>query len=230
MDSINNCLFFAQNCILCDRQCSAVGSICKDCWSDLPWQTQTCKRCAIIISASNADICKDCLKKKPHFDHTIAAFNYLFPIDIILPKIKKQQARHHMKWLTQALASKIIAQQNLHLPQAIIPVPLSNIKQLIKGYNQTEQLCLELNKLLHIDINTHLVKKTKETPSQAKLKAKERKKNLINAFCAKKTPLTHVAIVDDVMTTGATANEIAKELKKVGVKKVDLWILARTLI
>ena len=98
----------------------------------------------------------------------------------------------------------------------------------MKGYNQTEQICLALSKSLQIDTNTQLVFKVKETQSQASLKAKARKRNLIDAFCANKTHLKHVAIVDDVMTTGATANERAKELKKAGVQKVELWILART--
>mgnify|MGYP001943723320 CR=1 FL=1 len=226
--SINICSFFKQNCILCDMPCNSLQSICPTCWNDLPWQLNTCKHCAITISAKSADICKNCLKKKPHFDNTIAAFNYQFPIDIILPKIKKQQAKHHIKWLAHALAGKISIQQNYQLPEALIPVPLSNIKQLIKGYNQTEQLCLALNKSLQININTQLVVKVKETQSQASLKAKARKKNLIDAFRVHKTPLKHVAIVDDVMTTGATANEIAKELKKAGVQKIELWILART--
>ncbi len=208
---------------------ASTGPLCNDCWNDLPWQQKTCRYCAIPLSVGYADTCKDCLKIMPYFDLTLAAFNYQFPLDIILPKIKKQQAKYHIKWLAQALASKIYSQPNLSRPQALIPVPLSNIKQIIKGYNQTEQLCLELNKLLHIDINTKIVRKIKDTQSQAQLKAKARKTNLIGAFSAAPTSLKHVAIVDDVMTTGATANEIAKVLKKAGVTKVELWILARTL-
>lgn len=226
---INICTKNTQHCYLCDLAHSGDHELCKQCWEDLPWQRQACKVCAIPLSTTETSICKDCVKIPPYFDCTFAALNYQFPINALLPQIKKPQAKHHLKWLTKALISKVSSHSLIDLPQALIPVPLSNIKKLTKGYNQTEQICADIQRSLKIEINSQLVSKIKHTQSQASLSAKERKTNLKNVFSALPTNLKHVAIIDDVMTTGSTANEIAKTLKCAGVEKVELWVIARTL-
>lgn len=217
------------NCLFCDLSTASINHVCNGCWEDLPWQHQTCTSCAIPLTTSKNQLCQQCLKHPPYFDQTIAAFNYLFPIDIVIPQIKEQTSRYHFSWLVQALISKLI-QTNFDHPQLLIPVPQSRLKHIIKGYNQTEQLSRILSKKVHIESSTSIVFKQRETVSQAKLSAKKRKRNLKNAFYVADNSLRHVAIIDDVMTTGTTANEIAKALKKSGIKRVDVWVLARTLV
>ncbi|MEH6444066.1 MAG: ComF family protein [Oceanospirillaceae bacterium] len=174
------------------------------------------------------DLCKACLKTSPHFKQTIAAFHYLFPIDLILPKVKKSQQRHHLRWLADCLAEKIMSTPQYSLPQAIIPVPISHLKKLQKGYNQTEQLALELTRNLDIKIDSSLIAKNRNTQAQAQLNAKLRRSNLKDAFDVRENNYSHLAIIDDVMTTASTVNEIAKVLQQSGVEKIDVWVLART--
>jgi len=133
-----------------------------------------------------------------------------------------------LQWLADCLATTIKQHPRYALPQALIPVPISTLKRLKKGYNQTEMLAVFLSNSLNIKIENQLVTKTRDTTAQAQLNAKERKKNLNAAFSVVNNNYKHLAIVDDVMTTGATAAEIAKVLKAAGVEQVDLWVLART--
>ena len=226
----NICLHIKQNCILCDSQ-TASQPICSDCLSDLPQPSNPCLCCAIDLPVtSKYQYCKDCITKPPHYKHTIAAFNYQFPINLIIPLIKHEQHKIHLQWLADSLAITIKQHPRYNLPQALIPVPISKFKRFKKGYNQTEILANYLSNSLNIKIESQLVTKTRDTTAQAQLNAKARKKNLHAAFSVNDNNYKHLAIVDDVMTTGATAAEIAKALKASGVEQVDLWVLARTAI
>jgi len=225
---MNICLYIKQKCTLCDCQSSS-QPICNDCLCDLPQLSNPCLCCAIDLPVtSKYQYCKDCITNPPRYKHTIAAFNYRFPINLIIPLIKHEQHKIHLQWLADCLATTIKQHPRYALPQALIPVPISTLKRLKKGYNQTEMLAVFLSNSLNIKIENQLVTKTRDTTAQAQLNAKERKKNLNAAFSVVNNNYKHLAIVDDVMTTGATAAEIAKVLKAAGVEQVDLWVLART--
>jgi len=225
---MNICLHIKQKCTLCDNQ-SSFQPICNDCLNDLPQLSNPCLCCAIDLPVtSKYQYCKDCITAPPHYEHTIAAFNYRFPINLIIPLIKHEQHKIHLRWLADSLAATIKQHPRYAFPQALIPVPISKLKRFKKGYNQTETLAIFLSNSLNITIENQLVTKTRDTTAQAQLNAKERKKNLNAAFSVVNNNYKHLAIVDDVMTTGATASEIAKALKATGVEKVDLWVLART--
>ncbi len=227
MDFINNCSLITQHCVFCDLPGHAGGHLCAGCFADLPWLTKPCFRCALPLpSSGHEQLCRLCLKKPPHFSQTTALFSYQFPIDLLMPKIKQQQQRYHFKWLSQCIAKRLDSQQLL--AQALIPVPIAKSKLLLRGYNQAEQLALELSRHLQIKLDRTTVSKNRNTPAQAKLSAKARKTNLSGAFDIGEHHYRHIAIIDDVMTTGATANEIAKALIKSGVERVDVWIVART--
>ncbi|MFT5708686.1 MAG: ComF family protein [Oceanospirillaceae bacterium] len=225
---INNWIKITQSCILCDLATSNTKAICDSCQSDLPWLNTHCYCCAIPLPINTEELCKTCIKTSPHFKQTIAAFHYLFPIDLILPKVKKSQQRYHLRWLAACLAKKITSNPLYVLPQAIIPVPISHLKKLRKGYNQTELLALELTRRINIKTDLSLVSKNRNTQAQAQLSAQLRKSNLKDAFDVRENSYHHLAIVDDVMTTAATVNEIAKVLQQSGVEKIDVWVLART--
>ncbi len=171
-------------------------------------------------------LCKNCIELPPFFQQTFATFNYNFPIDALIPKIKSEKQRFHLHWLALCLTEKLPA--CLKMPEVLIPVPISKKKMLRTGYNQTEQLASELSKLLNIEVDNRLVSKNRDTRAQANLNAKQRKRNLLDAFEVQENNYRHIAIIDDVMTTGATVNEIAKHLLITGICKVDVWVLART--
>ena len=216
------------NCVFCDL-ISANKSICHDCFEDLPRPTNPCLCCAIDLPVtSKYQYCHQCVSNPPPFKRTYAAFNYQFPINLVIPKIKKERQRFHLTWLAAALAAQISNQPSSKHPQALIPVPISMLKKIYKGYNQTEQLAQYLGKLLKIPVDDSLVLKYRNTRPQAELNARERKQNLQQAFSVTDNIYQHVAIIDDVMTTGSTAIEIAKALRETGIEQVDLWILART--
>jgi len=227
-ESMNICTNIKQYCLLCDHHVS-YRPICDDCLSDLPGLSNPCRRCAIDLPVtSKYQYCKNCITQPPIIKRTVAAFNFLFPINLIIAQIKNEQYKIHLTWLAQALSNNINQQSDYLLPQALIPVPISKLKRFKKGYNQTDRLATCISQSLNIKVDGELVRKTRDTQAQAQLNAKERKTNLKKAFHVNKNNYAHLAIVDDVMTTGATANEIATALKASGVGQVDLWVLART--
>jgi len=114
------------------------------------------------------------------------------------------------------------------MPDFIIPVPLHRSRYLERGFNQSTAIATNVAKQLRVPLNLSYCLRNRNTPHQTSLDAKLRQKNLRNAFTVN-TPETahHVAIVDDVMTTGSTVDELAKTLKKSGVNRVDIWVCAR---
>ncbi|EPJ49835.1 MAG: hypothetical protein OFPI_22390 [Osedax symbiont Rs2] len=229
IDFINNCSIISQYCVFCDLPTRTSAQLCKGCFADLPWLTKQCFRCALPLPYSSRDqLCRSCLHTSPSFYQTTALFRYQFPIDLLMPKIKQQQQRYHFKWLAQCIAKNLDPQQML--TQALIPVPIAKSKLLRKGYNQAAQLAFELSRQLQIKLDTTTVTKNRNTQAQAELGASARKNNLRGAFDINKHNYRHLTIIDDVMTTGATANEIARALLNSGVEQVDVWIIARTVL
>ncbi len=118
-------------------------------------------------------------------------------------------------------------------PDVIIPVPMHNRRLRERGYDQalllSRELAQQLKSFVNLPVNRFLIFRNKATKSQQKLRAVERRKNIKNAFSLRTIPVhRHVALVDDVVTTGETVNEIARLLKKHGVQQIDVWCLART--
>ncbi len=114
------------------------------------------------------------------------------------------------------------------LPELIIPVPLHHARYRSRGFNQAIEISRPLSATLKIPMDNHAVKRIINTSSQSELHAKERHKNIRGAFQVKKAiNAKHIAIIDDVITTGSTVTELAKVLKRAGVKRVDVWSFAR---
>ncbi|MCQ9120227.1 amidophosphoribosyltransferase [Rodentibacter pneumotropicus] len=140
-------------------------------------------------------------------------------------------------WLDRTLARLLLlavydARRNhgLIFPQAIIPVPLYHLRQWQRGYNQADLLAKTISRWLEIPCISHTVKRVKHTRTQRGLSAAIRRQNLKNAFTidlSKPFPYQRVALVDDVITTGSTLNEIAKLLPSLGVQEIQVWGLAR---
>jgi len=137
--------------------------------------------------------------------------------------------------LAQALTDLLATQISKHyegnnkpLPNLIIPVPLHHKRELERGYNQSNLLALALTERLHIPLAQTTLFRILETPSQAGLTRKQRKKNLARAFACSEIREKHIALVDDVVTTGSTVTEITKTLKQAGAETVDIWCICRT--
>lgn len=225
-DRINICSLFRQTCLICAINADPHSSICQHCREELPWITNKCYQCGIPLPAKKATVyCPACTNSPPIYDSTHVLFEYRFPVNLIISHLKSAKGAHHIHWLSALI---IRHRNNAPLPQSIIPVPISRFKNIMNGYNQSAAIARRLADILNISYRPDLVKKVQHTLPQAKLSANERKRNLHNVFQASKNRLKHVAVIDDVITTGTTANEVARALKKTGVEFIEIWAIART--
>lgn len=148
----------------------------------------------------------------------------------------KYQGRPQLAKLLAELMIQALEQSDnpQSLPQALIPIPMHARKQRQRGYNQAIYLAKRLGKHFGIPVFSNALIKIKATDAQNPLTAEERKKNLLGCFqpnpriIEKLSTLEHVAIVDDVITTGATVSEACRSLKTVYGNQIDLWSIART--
>lgn len=231
---VNNWLNIIQNyllpptCILCNSPGYLQRDLCQDCYQDLPRIQHGCVICAIAlpVGAPEMSICGDCQSWPPAFDHTIAGYQYQHSMRYLVTQLKFNAQFKNARLLGQLLAEKAIASSTL--PEAILPVPLHNNRYRERKFNQCIEIGKEVSRQLHIPLLLDTCIRQRDTPHQAELKRKQRLKNLHNAFAMQRPlDLQHVAILDDVMTTGTTLHEMAYLLKKNGVKRVDAWVCAR---
>lgn len=174
-----------------------------------------------------AEACGRCVQKPPAFVQTFALFHYAPPVDFLLQGLKFNRKLVHAKVLGECMADWLRTQWQ-QPPECLIPVPLHASRLRERGYNQAVQLAKPLAKQLGLPLVYDAVKRQHATPPQAELKLASRGKNVRRAFVAKPGfAAKHVAIVDDVMTTGSTVHAVATALKKVGVERVDVVVFAR---
>jgi ComF family protein len=177
--------------------------------------------------------CAQCTRQPPAFNEVIVPWQYDFPIDALVTRFK-----HQGKWPLGRLLSELLAQNLLHRfqeglqrPDVLIPVPLSSKRMRQRGYNQAAMIAQWLGEGLKLLVNERLLERVKETPAQQGLNAKARKRNLQGAFALTAPSAVtglHIALVDDVLTTGSTADALAQLLIQAGARRVDVYCLART--
>jgi len=222
-------------------------SLCGSCVQRYAAAHPRCARCGLRTGLAVA-ACGQCLREPPPFAHTICAVDYGFPWDRLISRLKFQQQPE----LAQPLAQRICAAWRASgsaLPQALLPVPLSAERLAARGYNQSWELARHLTQQLrrqpggdgsdwpsrqrHTQVWPQALLRPLDTAHQADLDRRQRQSNLRAAFVVNprwrsRLQGLHVALVDDVMTTGATLRECSLALLQAGVQQVDLWVLART--
>lgn len=180
-------------------------------------------------------LCNQCAL--PHYDHEpcparfsayhriLAGYSYCFPLNKLLVQYK-----HGKRLQTEALLRFLWLRHLSHIPsipQALVPVPLHPKRFRRRGFNQAERLARFAAEALGIP-QLHLLKKVRHTASQQQHTREERMRNLLHSFqCTAPVKFQHIALVDDVVTTGSTANEAAQTLIASGAQKVEVWALAR---
>jgi ComF family protein len=193
--------------------------------ADLP-ATQTddvCPRCGEAGGAGA--VCGRCLKHPPAFDRTFAALDYRFPIDAVVQRYKYAGDFSLVPLLASLLHTRLAAAPR---PDVLLVAPLAAPRLVDRGFNQVLELAKPLAARLAVPLDAYALRKPKDTAQQAELPFKARKGNIRGAFaCAAALP-KHVAILDDVMTTGATMNELAKVARAAGATEVSAWTLLRT--
>lgn len=224
-------MVYPPRCVLCGSSGFNRMDICVACYRDLPWIESACKQCAIPLAINGADAieCGHCLKKSPAFDHSISLFSYQNDAIKLIHQLKFNEKLTNARLLGSMLAAAV-QKNGTVLPDCILPVPLSKKRLRQRGFNQSIELARPIHRALNIPISTGSVIRVRDTQSQTGLDRKQRRKNILNAFHVIQ-PLNaqHVAIVDDVVTTTSTVNELARILKKAGVKRVDIWSIARAI-
>jgi len=225
--------FVLQNrCVLCEAISHQEISICQDCVEDLPWLTQACERCGKpLVIQSDSKECGDCLKQKPPYDKTFASFHYDYPIDYLITMLKFHNKLLFAKILGVLLIKTITEKHNssFPFPELIIPVPLHYKRLRKRGFNQALEIAKPIARRLDIPIGSQLVSRIKSTKPQSLTLAKDRKKNIKGAFIIKdKIRAKHIAIVDDLVTTGNTVAELSRLLRKNGVERIEVWACAKT--
>ena len=233
MKTVHNWLDIIQDflfppiCLLCGSPGFASRDLCYSCYTHLPRNTQCCFQCADFLEiATTTALCGRCLSKQPAFDRTYAPFIHQGAIRHMVTSLKFNKQHQNARLLGLLLAEHLgpLAE----MPDYIVPVPLHKTRYRQRGYNQAIEIAGVLSKQFDIPLALNQCRRYRDTPHQTQLSAKQRRKNVKNAFMlVKPIHANHVAIVDDVMTTGSTAHELAAMLKKSGVGKVDVWVCAR---
>jgi len=223
---------FPQHCVLCDLPSHHRLPLCAGCAGDLCPNDAACARCALPLpGASGAPrLCGSCLRRPPPFARAVAPWLYEEQLAHIIGRWKYGGDT----WLTPLLGALWRrAVPALAPPDRLVPVPLHWRRRWRRGFNQSELLCQQIFTALDrprgCAIDTRLVRRVRHTPYQSALHAAARQTNLDHAFSVG-APCTnlHIAIVDDVLTTGATAAALATALLAAGAARVELWCLART--
>ncbi len=191
----------------------------------LPWLSERhCPHCA--FPTLDGGICGQCVKRKPVFDNTIAAFLYQGALTQLIPAAKFGKRWTLLPALADLLLQKVEASKR---PDCLVPLPLHAQRLKERGFNQALELAMPLARQLKIPLNNDLLLRTKDTEHQARLSEKARHQNMRGAFSVtRRLDGIHIALIDDVLTTGASLDAAAQALKQAGAKQVDAWVLART--
>jgi len=213
----------AQPCLLCGAW-SRDGTWCKACAAALPHLPEArCPACA--LPTPEGAVCGRCLKKRPQFDRTVAVFGYGFPLDKLVQALKFNEQLAIANCLADALAERITVR-----PDCIVPMPLHSARLKQRGHNQSLELARRVAFRLNAPLLAHACRRVRDTPPQSALTWKERGKNMRKAFlCTEDFTGKHVAVVDDVMTSGASLNALALALRRAGAREISAWVVARTL-
>ncbi len=225
---------YPPRCLLCGHSGQKQGheavDLCGHCQHQLPYNDTACLRCALPLPAETAsgNICGRCQKKPPAFDSSYSLFVYEQPAVWLIQQLKFNDRLVHARLLGSMLARKV--QKVGELPQCIIPVPLFRHRLRQRGFNQSVELAKPVAKQNGLPLELNLVERVRPTESQTGLDAKQRRKNIKGAFrITAAIPYQNVAIIDDVVTTGSTVNELARVLKRAGVRNVVVWSIARAI-
>lgn len=218
-------------CVLCNTPVKHQWDLCFSCCKELPRINQACFTCGLPLKgAALANVqCGVCQQKTPAFYKTVAAFLYASPIDFLVTGLKFKQKLNYAELMGYLLAHRIqYIYRNDCLPQVIIPVPLHRQRLRERGFNQALEIAKPISRYLNLPLLRNGCRRSRVTLAQSELPAMRRYQNVKGAFRVKITAaFSHVAIVDDVMTTGSTVNELANVLQKHGIGRVDVWCCAR---
>jgi ComF family protein len=213
-----------RNCLLCGV--SSQDDLCNPCRRQLPEiPINHCPICLLPVTIPH--ICGACLTNPPAYTRILAAFHYTFPVDVLI---------HSLKYRSNLAIAPILAKlliETINIsdpPDFIIPMPLHPVRLRERGFNQAVEIGRYISQKHKINMLLDSCIRVRNTPLQTGLPWQQRKKNIRNAFsCNRDLSGKHVIILDDVMTSGATINELAQVLRQQGAATINGWVIARAL-
>jgi ComF family protein len=187
---------------------------------------QVCPQCC--EPSLQGDLCGACLTQPPAFCRTQVGFYFAEPLDKLIYDFKYHQKSSYARLFAELLVGSL----QLDNIEALVAIPTHPLRRRTRGYNQAELLAIEMGKLLQLPVIKQAVIRIKNTPSQTALTSRQRQQNLKKAFQIKSemlAGLSHIALVDDVITTGATMQQVAELIqKKTTIKTCQAWSIAKT--
>ncbi len=221
------------SCALCGALAQDV--VCTDCHTDyLGAPVPRCRRCANPVAPADAHVpCGACQSDRPAYDATVAAADYSAPLDGLVLQLKFGGVLALAPWFALAIRAAVLARPGFTLPNVLCPVPLGPGRLVERGFNQALEIARPLARALGIPLKARLAIRALDTPAQSSLAPGERRRNIRNAFIIAPDALNlvrgqHIGLVDDVMTSGSTLNELAGTFKRFGAASVSNFVFART--
>ncbi|HEV7490065.1 MAG TPA: ComF family protein [Rhodanobacteraceae bacterium] len=214
-------------CLLCGADGDGGRDLCAGCARDCRVNSPSCLRCALPL-ATPAPLCGECLEQEPPFVAAWVPFRYGHPLDLLEARFKFRNDLAAGRVLADLMIERATSDAPAR-PAALVAVPLHPSRLRERGYNQALELAKALSAALLIPLARDVLVRVRATAAQTGLDSAARRRNLRGAFAvARKTGMPeHIALIDDVMTTGATLRECARVLRRAGVARVDVWALAR---
>ena len=218
--------------LILGRSTHAPLDLCESCYQQFPFNYHACRGCSLPLSTATSELlCGQCLRAPTPYQRSFCAFEYLYPIADLVRHYKYGDHVACARLLGELLADHLRSHHPLPWPECIIPVPLHTRRYQQRGYNQVIEIGRFLSSRLKLPLRPDVLQRIRATPEQASLTRTERQKNLRHAFrVVSPHPPAHVAILDDVITTGSTVAEVASTLRNSGVAQIEVWGVARAVI
>ncbi|HEY7754099.1 MAG TPA: ComF family protein [Steroidobacteraceae bacterium] len=218
---------FPPTCYLClDPGQPPALELCRGCEEDLPCNLPACPACANPLPEAGRP-CAECSARPRAFDAAFAPYRYEFPLPELVHRFK-YRGQLFIGRLLGTLLARRLAERGRPRVDALVPVPLHPAREARRGYNQAREIAQFAGAALRLPVRADLARRVRDTEEQAALPAIVRATNVSGAFeVTTRVPPLSVAIVDDVLTTGATAEALARALKDAGCRHVEVWAAAR---
>jgi ComF family protein len=222
-------LLYPPRCRLCGATGGGADGLCNGCLTDLPWLLDACARCARPLPQGRAAaLCGACLNNPPAFDVATAPLRYRAPLDYLIQQLKFSGELALAPLLARRVVERV-TNRDKDLPELLIPVPLHRARLRERGFNQATELARHIGRWLEIPVERNLCRRNRDTPPQSLMPLEVRRRNLRDAFRLEgELRVRHVAIIDDVLTTGHTAGELASVMRGAGARFIEVWVVARS--
>ncbi len=224
---------FPPTCVLCGAPGRTTGGaidLCAGCAAELPENRECCAQCAVPFATTMpvGARCASCQGRPPPFDLSLSAFRYEGAVRSLIAGAKFRGRLNLTRLLGRCLADRI-RELSVPRPQVLIPVPLHASRLRTRGYNQASEIARVVGRALDLPMESACCVRIQPTPPQAGLDEQARRRNIRGAFLVQDPlPWRHVAILDDVVTTGSTVAELSRLLRRAGASQIQVWAVART--